>query len=90
MKESYERKVQDLQKVKMQNIQLLSIAGIPEYYLLFNHIVNNGQWSQPAKFFICQRKSCFFFSPKCFVLFFLDKRIDKKHLEKSLYLAFTL
>jgi hypothetical protein len=28
MKESYERKVQDLQKVKMQNIQLLSIAGI--------------------------------------------------------------
>jgi hypothetical protein len=32
MKESYERKVQDLQKVKMQNIQLLSIAGIPEYY----------------------------------------------------------
>jgi hypothetical protein len=32
MKESYERKVQDLQKVKMQNIQLLSIAGTPEYY----------------------------------------------------------
>jgi hypothetical protein len=32
MKESYERKVQDLQKVKMQNIQLLSIAGKPEYY----------------------------------------------------------
>jgi hypothetical protein len=34
MKESYERKVQDLQKVKMQNIQLLSIAGTPEYYFL--------------------------------------------------------
>jgi len=27
MKENYERKVQDLQKVKMQNIQLLSLAG---------------------------------------------------------------
>jgi hypothetical protein len=27
MKESYDRKVQDLQKVKLQNAQLLSIAG---------------------------------------------------------------
>ena len=29
LKESYERKVQDLQKVKLQNAQLLSIAGTP-------------------------------------------------------------
>jgi hypothetical protein len=40
MKESYERKVQDLQKVKLQNAQLLSIAGTSLTHIVKKNIFN--------------------------------------------------
>jgi hypothetical protein len=94
MKESYERKVQDLQKVKMQNIQLLSIAGIREYYFSIISSLTLVHAAQSLQ--ILKVKWLRFFSSMfSFVLFgslkFFEKhRITGSHTEDSCRHIFML